>query len=199
MDSKPPEPAARPYINPSERIDWLTPPEEVEGVVLPVLGEVDLDCTANAAGYVPARERYFGTGPGDDGYAADWSGRRVFLQPNWSEHPPVDPRTRKRVVFPCWHGISEWVQRATFAGAGDSTVLGLLPAATERRWFQLSVRCAAAVCFLERRIAFHLPELRAAKGSPGDGQVYILWTNDAAAIQRFAEVLRLRGLVYGRY
>ena len=59
------------YIDPSKRLDWLTPRYAIEGWVLPVLKTIDVDGCANAASVVPAEKHYYGQGTkgdADDGY-----------------------------------------------------------------------------------------------------------------------------------
>lgn len=188
------------YIKAASDINWLTPPEENETVIQPILGHVTLDPCAHPEQFVQADRKFFGldpedaTGPNGDGFAKSWTGETIFINPTygdrWSEKNQ-GPRP------PCWHPLSKWAMKMhveSHDAENPASVLTLLPASTDRRWFHQYITKGAALCLLEERVKFFLPGV-GRKAAPGQGHMYALFTNDEAMIDRFVQVLDKRGLV----
>ncbi len=90
----------------------------------------DLDPCSPQGGldWIPAKKIY---SIAQDGLSQPWSGR-VWL------NPPYGPRT------------SDWMRRLAAHGHG----IALVFARTETEWWQHTVRCADAVCFIAGRLTF---------------------------------------------
>ncbi len=69
----------------------------------------------------------------EDGLAQSWKGKRCWMNPPYSE-------------------ISKWVEKAATGGA--HTVVALLPARTDTRWFHQFIHGKAEVRFIKGRLKF---------------------------------------------
>jgi phage N-6-adenine-methyltransferase len=72
----------------------------------------------------------------DDGLVQDWAGETVFMNP------------------PYGRVIGQWVAKAHATSFTGSTVVCLLPARTDARWWHLHVMRAAEIRFLRGRVTF---------------------------------------------
>lgn len=72
----------------------------------------------------------------DDGLSKDWSGRRVFCNPPYSN-------------------IAEWVKKAFYETKNDNTLVVLLiPARTDTRYFQNYIYNRSEIRFVKGRLKF---------------------------------------------
>lgn len=72
----------------------------------------------------------------DDGLKRDWSGRRVFCNPPYSQ-------------------ISRWVEKCYREGCKDNTlVVMLIPARTDTKYFHNFIVNRAEIRFLSKRLSF---------------------------------------------
>lgn len=113
--------------------DWATPQPVFDA--LDVEFGFELDACADAANAKCAR---FFTAA-DDGLAQDWHGT-VWLNP---------PYGRRRAG-----GIAAWMEKAREASATGATVVCLVPARTDTRWWHESAMRAAEVRLIRGRLHF---------------------------------------------
>lgn len=186
------------YIAQSMLLDWMTPPSEVEQVIVPIIGVPNLDPSSHPAAYVPSRVRFFGHAREDDGFLQNWHelGATAFLNPTYGETWPKQMGPKPATWRPC----SRWVEKCGVEAARGMTVLALLPAHTDRRWFHRYIARCDAFCLLEKRVKFvragHGLETQA-KSQPGGGHMYALWAGHDREryLDAFDRVLSPRGLV----
>lgn len=117
--------------------DWATPPEFFERLV-EEFGEFSLDAAATKANTkVPCC--YYTKK--DNALEQPWKGRQVFCNP------------------PYGRGIGAWVEKARAEAAiQKNTIVMLLPARTDTRWFhEVVVPDATAIYLVRGRIKFRLP------------------------------------------
>lgn len=121
----------RGLLSPTGRTDWETPPE-LYAWINARYGPCTLDvCATDANAKCP---RWFT--PEQDGLAQPWSGT-CYMNP------------------PYGRAIARWIEKAhSEAAAGRCTVIGLIPARTDTRWWHEHVWGIAAVHFLRGRVRF---------------------------------------------
>jgi site-specific DNA-methyltransferase (adenine-specific) len=112
--------------------DWATPQPIFDA--LDVEFGFDLDACADAAN--AKCSRFFSAA--DDGLAQDWRGR-VWL------NPPYGRRGG---------GIAAWMDKAREASVAGATVVCLVPARTDTRWWHESAMRAAEVRLIRGRLHF---------------------------------------------
>lgn len=105
------------------------------------LFQFDLDAAANEHNYKCAK--WFGPGSphGEDAFEQEWTGT-VWLNP------------------PYGRGVRKWVEKAYDSAENGATVVCLLPARTDTKWFQVCWR-AAFVVFITGRLRFEGTEASA--------------------------------------
>lgn len=112
----------------SKTVEWATPPGFAEKY-----GPFDLDPAATAEN---AKAPKFFT-KAEDGLAQDWGSGRVWLNP------------------PYGRGITGlWVKKAYEASLKGATVVCLLPARTDTKWFHDYVLPYGKIKFLKGRLKF---------------------------------------------
>jgi hypothetical protein len=179
---------ARPYMpTKAATEDWCTPPEYVDVVKRIFGGTIDLDPASNPWSVVHptteimlpkwaevvngAPELVHRAGRGAiifaDGIRTPWGGD-VFVNPVYGE------------------GLDDFMDRAVRAAKGDeaANVVMLAPSKTSRRCWQRTVPKAQAVCFLEGRVSYLLPEGERAGAT--FSSALILWTRDRELVHRFS-------------
>lgn len=129
----------------TETTTWETPQAFFEMLDEEFGFTLDVAClpgTAKAANYFT---------PADDGLAQDWSGHICWMNP---------PYGRGQDVF-------SWVRKAYSTGENGSTVVALLPASVDTRWFHEYVIRATEIRFVRDRLWFRKDgiEARANHGS----------------------------------
>lgn len=113
----------------SDRTDWETPPE-----LFATLNEIyhfDLDVCATAENAKCAR--FFS--PQENGLTQEWRGM-CWMNPPYGRE------------------IAKWVSKAWLAGQAGTTVVCLLPARTDAKWWHLYVMDATYIAFMPGRIRF---------------------------------------------
>lgn len=93
---------------------------------------------------VPANakcRRYFT--PDVDGLSQDWAGNVCWMNPPYGRQ------------------IGKWVEKAHEASQRGATVVGLLPARTDTRWFHEHIKDVAEIRFIRGRLYFNDSDGRA--------------------------------------
>lgn len=94
--------------------------------------EFDLDVCANESNH--KCDDYYSIE--DDGLSKDWSGRRVFCNPPYSN-------------------IAEWVKKAFYETKNDNTLVVLLiPSRTDTKYFQNYIYNRSEIRFIKGRLKF---------------------------------------------
>lgn len=145
-------------IHSSKRMEWQTPPEVFEG--LDNEFGFGLDAAASAAN---ARcKRYISEI--DDALAmpaGTWSklsnGQPVWLNP------------------PYGRAVKTWVQKAISEAAHGATVVMLVFACTDTRWFRLAWHSADEIRFLTGRVRFRHPDTGAVAGPAPKGSCVLVF------------------------
>jgi len=168
--------------------DYLLPPEECERAYRILGGQPTDDPCGHPDQFLKADRVCFGDTAENDGMRLAW-GPRVLLNPTHGERRPEEEPNFE------WYPLSRWVQKASIEAQRGSTVLALLPAATDRAWFHTYLpEFAASVCLLRARIKSYAPD-REGGGSPilqpqpRHPHLYALFTKDQATFDRFYEEL----------
>lgn len=193
------------FTAPAKTVSWLTPDyvlawaHEIMGVDV-----FDLDPACHPQSPVNATQKFFGDGPDDDGYLADWLsyGSTMFSNPPFGERPPRDPVTKKpdpeymKIFHPCSH----WIQKFDVSAQQGMRVFAVLPAATSNNWFHdFIAKRSTAFCLLRKRIKFLQPQADGTPKTtdhPGQAHMLVLWDHEnPATIERFGQVLDPHGLV----
>jgi site-specific DNA-methyltransferase (adenine-specific) len=107
----------------------------------------------------------------DDGLAQDWENEICFVNPPYGE--PVYPcKKDAKGEFKCtkkmcekrgWHselyvpGVIDWVKKGYVQALAGATVVMLLPARTDTKWWHRYVMKSHAVGFIEGRVKFLKP------------------------------------------
>jgi len=168
------EPANVHVSNNSGVSEWYTPPKYLEAA-REVLGKIDLDpASSQRANEMVQAERFYSED--ENGLEQPWEGR-VWMNPPYSQGL-VEPFCRKLC------GMYE-------RGNVPEAIL-LVNNATETKWFQRTLRHAAAVCFPKGRIRYISPE-RDETNSPLQGQAFIYFGSApgqfANHFQQFGQIL----------
>lgn len=118
-----------------DRDSRFTPPDFMAHIYA-AFGEIDLDPCAHRLSSVVARRRILRS-EGGDGLTEDWSGRLVFVNPPYSAQ-------------------LTWLRRAheQWQVGNVETVVCLVPARTDSRWFQEILSVAADIYLLKGRVRF---------------------------------------------
>ena len=87
----------------------------------------------------------------DDGLAQDWTGETVFCNPPYGRE------------------IGKWVEKCAKSAGGGATVVMLIPARTDTKWFHEYIYGKAKVRFLRGRVKFG----EAKSGAPFPSMVVI--------------------------
>ena len=116
----------------SDRPDWNTPPEVLDRVRR--IAPIGLDPCGNEGSIVGARVTL---SLDDDGLAADWCNAGLVF-----------------VNCPYGRTIGHWTAKCVQEAALGATVVALLPARTDARWWQTTVPHAMRVCFWRGRLRF---------------------------------------------
>ena len=121
--------AGRPYIMPAATDDWSTPQATFDALNREF--SFTLDPCASATNY--KCPRYFTKA--DNGLVQDWGTSSVFCNP------------------PYGRGIADWMAKADEASRLGATVVMLVPARTDTRWFH-KFAITREVRFLQGRLKF---------------------------------------------
>jgi hypothetical protein len=190
------------YIDQSKRVDWLTPQHVLTDWVYPILGRVSLDPCGNPKSIVEADHHCYGEDQGDDGMALPWhkiGSGTVFLNCTYGERRPKADDRPHVPKLPYFHAVSAWVQKCADESQLGAHIVGLLPASTDRKWFQNIVARSASFCLLARRLKFRLPEMGPTDSSqPGNANLIALWSSHTDKHTRFKELLVAHGYVHER-
>lgn len=119
----------RPYILPAASEEWATPQATFDE--LHAEFDFNLDPCASSTNHKCAR--YFTKA--EDGLAQDWGASRVFCNP------------------PYGRAISQWMAKADEASRRGATVVMLVPARTDTKWFH-DIALKHTVKFLRGRLKF---------------------------------------------
>jgi hypothetical protein len=123
-----------PALMSSARDSWNTPPEVLE--LVRRLGPIGLDPCSNAGSIVGASEEWR-LERGEDGLARPWAlAGLVYVNPPYGRE------------------IGPWAQKMAAEGRAGVEIVALLPARTDARWWQESVRTADALLFWRGRLRF---------------------------------------------
>jgi len=114
----------------SATAEWETPTWLFEALDARFQFTLDPCCTSANAKCA----RYFTRA--EDGLAQSWSGHRVFMNPPYGRE------------------IAKWVAKARLESEAGCTVVGLLPARTDARWWHQNVMSYADVHFIAGRLKF---------------------------------------------
>jgi len=137
------------------------------------------------------------SGPGSVVYATvEWDEERDGLKERWAPYACV----RDSLVYvnpPYGRALPRWIGRCADE-AQDCTVLALVPARTDTRWWhEFVVAQAQAVCFWRGRLKFGLPP---GYEGPQNGATFpsalVLWSPLRRMADRFAAVLAPHGAIW---
>ncbi len=116
----------------SKSTEWTTPQHFFDRLE-EIFGTFTLDPCSNDANY-KVKNRFTER---DDGLKQDWSGNNVFMNP------------------PYGRAIKDWIKKAYEEGQKESTtVVALLPARTDTRYWHDYVMKADAIYFIKGRLKF---------------------------------------------
>ena len=176
--------------------DYLLPPEECERAYRILGRKPTLDPSGHPDQFLEADRILYGTAGEDDGMLVSWDSGSVILNPCHGERQP-----KEHPGFE-WYPLSRWIMKANTEASAGATVLALLPANTDRRWFHAHVAVdggASSIAFLERRIKSFAPDRKnendgkpIRQPQPMAPHMWVLWTADAAVFERFYTELGLR-------
>lgn len=113
----------------SARQDWETPPRFFEAVNNEFGFTLDACATEENAKCI----RFFS--PEDDALKQEWNGV-VWMNP------------------PYGHQIGKWIEKAYIASVRGATVVALIPAKTETKWWHTWVMRSAEIRFIQGRMRF---------------------------------------------
>ena len=113
--------------------------------IVEVLGHIELDPCTVVSNPVGAMRYYT---PDDDGILQPWHAETIYVNPPYGKT------------------IRHWVEKALTAAQLGSRVLLLVPARTESKWFQASLRAADAALFLAGRLKFYENGLGVSSDAP---------------------------------
>ena len=123
----------------SNRMDWETP----TGLFSKLDDEFHFTLDAASSATNHKCQKYYTAE--DSAFDHEWGGETVFCNP------------------PYGRSVAEWVRKCSMeASRKDTTVVMLLPARTDTRWFQQFILNRAEVRFLKGRLRFET------NGVPGD-------------------------------
>lgn len=166
---------SRHVMHSSKDSDWGTPPEMFDA--LDGLFKFGIDVAANAENRLC--ETWCGPDHDDparkDGLTADWlqavaddhAYDVAFMNPSWS-------REQKQPIEPWIEAAYRWSRRGM-------TVVGVLPAAVQTRWWQAFARKADAIWFIPHRVSFVAPPGRTSS-SAGVNTAIVIWRPSPAFI-----------------
>ena len=147
----------------------------VEKLIIPVMGEVDLDPAATTVNDVRAKTAW--DGEIVDGLVPQWAAvaRTVWLVP---------PRKHEELHG---HTLGKWVERAYRESRKGATVLAILPAKTGVGWFHNFVTRSAAFTFVQQKYELE-------NWGP-EAQLSVLWSADNKMIDKYQQASESRGLL----
>lgn len=114
----------------SERTDWATPPEIFQPINQVFNFTLDVCATAENT----TCTKFFS--PENDGLTQSWAGEICWMNP------------------PYGTAIGGWVQKAAEEAVKGATVVALLPARTDTKWWHSYVMKAEAIWLVKGRIRF---------------------------------------------
>ena len=181
------------YIDPSNRLDWLTPAFVRDDWVLPLLGAIDFAPCGNPASLIGAVEQSLGESEDDDGMRHAWHRKgegRIFLNPTFGERLPKPKEDKPPPPeMPFFHPLSQWILKCHVEWQRGATIFAVLPAGTDKGWFHRYVT-QTAFCLLEKRIPFRLPEMPSdQKSQPGNAHMIALWEHNKNQRERFFDLM----------
>lgn len=124
----------------SKKHDWVTPPPLIELVKEVFGGEIELDPCTTEANPVGANHIYT---PETNGLEQDWAVKSTYVN------------------SPYGREIAEWTDKCITEayvehnhGTLHNTVIQLVPARTDTKWFKRAALAAGSICFWEGRLHF---------------------------------------------
>jgi len=87
-------------------------------------------------------------------------------------------------------GIKDWVEKAWLASLSGATVVGLLPVATDTRWFHDFVLQANTLIFVDGRVKFEYAG--EVIGTPDFGSVLAVWEPPTEKKKPFPEIVTMK-------
>lgn len=125
----------------SERMDWNTPQNIIDMLLGAWPNGVALDPCSNETSIVPANKRYTIE---DDGLKQDWivpHNGLIYINPPYGRELPkwAERIDRERVLI---------------SGDAEKTIVTLVPARTDTKWWRTLVQKSLYVCFLSGRVTF---------------------------------------------
>ena len=151
--------------------DQLTPGYVLGPVRADLGGVIELDPCTTADNPVDAL-RFFS--PPDDGAAAVWDAKTIFVNPPYS-------RARE-----CW------VRRCIEAGARGSLVILLMPAATDTRIFQEALATASDLVFIQGRVKFGVLRPNRRQAAASHPSALIAWNTSLVTCSELGAWLKVR-------
>lgn len=159
-----PEPFKPLVMHSSKRCDWGTPKVLFDKL------HAEFEFRVDAAAERHNRKCPWFYGPGApegfrDGLTVDWAadapGGTIFLNPPYA-------RVLKMPIEP-------WLKKATVEAMKGLTVVGIIPANVQTRWWQTWVRAAYEVRFLTHRISFDAPPGVKVSSNAGHNVAVVIW------------------------
>lgn len=198
------------YIDPSGRLDWLTPRYVQDDWVDQIMGGIDLDPCGNPKSVLTTGHQLLGDGvKGDanDGMTAAWhtyGDGRIYFNPTYGERLPKAKKDKPPPPpMPCFYPLSQWIIKAHSERTKGAHVFALLPASTGKQWFHMYAAnpfglegLGSVMCFLSKRVEFRLPEMpEDEKSQPGSDHMCMFMSLDDDLCERFAYVMEPYGMV----
>lgn len=149
----------------------LTPAYVLDPVRAALGGVIELDPCAAPDNPVKAERFYC---PPADGAAEPWDAETIFVNPPYS-------KARER-----------WVRRCVEAGLAGSSVVLLMPAATDTRIFQGALATASQVVFIRGRVKFGVLRPNRRQAAASHPSALIGWNTDLAPCALLGFLLRVR-------
>lgn len=160
----------------SKRADWGTPASLFE----PLHKEFNFFIDVAAEAHNKKCPAYFGPDHRDecrrDAMKWDWYAAAALMAPDarLADYPAVfmNPPYSVKGKMP----IQPWLVKAAVEAAKGLTVVGIIPANVQTRWWQTWVRAAYEVRFLTHRVAFEAPPgVEDAGNTAGHNVAVVIW------------------------
>lgn len=167
----------------SDRGDWCTPDVVLD--LVRKIGPIGLDPCANECRTIGARQEFFGPQDGGiDGTTATWKvkpGEVIYV------NPPYGRGVIEVWLSACWYwGLKEYGNACE-----NASLIALVPARTDTKWWHNSAVYADRICFWQGRLKF----IGATAGAPFPSAL-LYWGNKP---KKFSSVFSEHGwIVKGR-